>query len=48
MNTSPGMTGHSLVPLSARTAGIGYEQLCVELLRSATLDSARPPPEGGG
>jgi D-alanine-D-alanine ligase len=41
MNTSPGMTGHSLVPMSARAAGIGYEQLCVLLLQQASLDSAR-------
>jgi D-alanine-D-alanine ligase len=41
MNTSPGMTGHSLVPMSARAAGISYEQLCVGLLRAATLDGAR-------
>jgi D-alanine-D-alanine ligase len=39
MNTSPGMTGHSLVPMSAKSAGISYEQLCVQLLASATLDS---------
>jgi D-alanine-D-alanine ligase len=39
MNTSPGMTGHSLVPMSARAAGIGYEQLCMRLLASATLDA---------
>jgi D-alanine-D-alanine ligase len=38
MNTSPGMTGHSLVPMSARAAGIGYEQLCLLLLRDAALD----------
>jgi D-alanine-D-alanine ligase len=38
MNTSPGMTTHSLVPMSARAAGISYEQLCVELLRTARLD----------
>jgi D-alanine-D-alanine ligase len=38
MNTSPGMTGHSLVPMSARAAGIGYEALCLELLAAATLD----------
>lgn len=38
MNTSPGMTGHSLVPISAREAGISYEDLCLELLASATLD----------
>ena len=38
MNTSPGMTGHSLVPMSARAAGISYEQLCLRLLRDAALD----------
>jgi D-alanine-D-alanine ligase len=40
MNTSPGMTGHSLVPKSAAAAGIGYEQLCVMLLGQARLDGA--------
>jgi D-alanine-D-alanine ligase len=40
INTSPGMTGHSLVPMSAKAAGISYEQLCVLLLESATLDHA--------
>lgn len=39
MNTSPGMTGHSLVPMSARAAGIDYPQLCVKLLELAALDS---------
>lgn len=39
MNTSPGMTGHSLVPMSAKAAGISYEQLCVRLLAAATLDA---------
>ncbi len=38
INTSPGMTGHSLVPMSARAAGISYEALCSELLAQATLD----------
>ena len=38
MNTSPGMTGHSLVPMSARAAGLSYEQLCVFLLSTAALD----------
>jgi len=38
MNTSPGMTSHSLVPMSARAAGISYEDLCLRLLASATLD----------
>jgi D-alanine-D-alanine ligase len=41
MNTSPGMTGHSLVPMSARAAGIPYDRLCLLLLQQATLDSAR-------
>jgi D-alanine-D-alanine ligase len=40
INTSPGMTGHSLVPMSARAAGISYEDLCVLLLQQATLDYA--------
>lgn len=38
INTAPGMTGHSLVPMSARAAGISYEDLCVLLLQAATLD----------
>ena len=39
INTSPGMTGHSLVPMSARAAGMSYEDLCLRLLASATLDT---------
>lgn len=38
MNTSPGMTDKSLVPMSAREAGIEYEELCMKILESATLD----------
>jgi D-alanine-D-alanine ligase len=38
MNTSPGMTGHSLVPMSARAAGLSYEQLCLHLVADARLD----------
>jgi D-alanine-D-alanine ligase len=38
MNTSPGMTSHSLVPMSARAAGIRYEALCLWLIRAAALD----------
>ncbi|HET9821776.1 MAG TPA: D-alanine--D-alanine ligase [Burkholderiaceae bacterium] len=41
MNTSPGMTSHSLVPKSAAAAGLPYEALCVEILRGARLDSDR-------
>ena len=46
MNTSPGMTSHSLVPMSAKAAGIGYEDLCLQVLGSATLDS-RPAQQAG-
>ncbi|MCE3274061.1 MAG: ddlA [Ramlibacter sp.] len=38
INTSPGMTGHSLVPMSARASGISYEDLCLQLLADAALD----------
>ncbi len=38
INTSPGMTGHSLVPMSARADGMSYEALCLHLLQCATLD----------
>jgi D-alanine-D-alanine ligase len=41
INTSPGMTGHSLVPMSARAAGISYEDLCLQLLASASLDQVK-------
>lgn len=39
INTSPGMTGHSLVPMSARAAGISYEDLCLRILAGASLDA---------
>jgi D-alanine-D-alanine ligase len=35
VNTAPGMTDHSLVPMAARAAGIGFSQLVVEILRTA-------------
>ncbi len=35
VNTSPGMTGHSLVPMAARQVGVGYEDLCVRILEGA-------------
>jgi len=45
VNTSPGMTSHSLVPMAARAAGMSYEDLCLQLLAAATLDC--PLPRGG-
>ena len=38
VNTSPGMTGHSLVPMAARAAGISYEDLCLAIL-AMTLET---------
>ncbi|MEO6625166.1 MAG: ATP-grasp domain-containing protein, partial [Burkholderiaceae bacterium] len=38
INTSPGMTSHSLVPMSARADGLSYEALCMQLLALASLD----------
>lgn len=37
MNTSPGMTGHSLVPMSARVAGMSFEALCLAILAESRL-----------
>ena len=35
INTAPGMTDHSLVPMAARAVGVSYEDLCVKILESA-------------
>lgn len=35
MNTSPGMTGHSLVPMAAKALGMSYPELCVHILKDA-------------
>jgi D-alanine-D-alanine ligase len=42
INTSPGMTGHSLVPMAARAEGVSYEQLCVRVLETARLKTGGP------
>lgn len=46
VNTSPGMTGHSLVPMAARAVGIAYEDLCIEILRSARLKMGSQEAQG--
>ena len=40
INTSPGMTPHSLVPMAAKAAGVSYPALCLEVLQHATRDYA--------
>jgi D-alanine-D-alanine ligase len=47
INTSPGMTSHSLVPMSARAAGMSYEALCLAVLQSAALDHQPAPAPTG-
>ena len=42
INTAPGMTSHSLVPMSARAAGLSYEALCLRLVQTAALDYGVP------
>lgn len=37
VNTSPGMTDHSLVPMGAKAAGIGFDDLVVKILKMATV-----------
>jgi D-alanine-D-alanine ligase len=40
-NTSPGMTSHSLVPMAARAVGVSYEDLCLQIVQSASLKMAK-------
>jgi D-alanine-D-alanine ligase len=35
VNTAPGMTDHSLVPMAARAVGLSYEDLCIRILEGA-------------
>ncbi len=37
VNTSPGMTAHSLVPMAARAVGMSYDDLCLAILATASL-----------
>ena len=46
INTSPGMTSHSLVPMAAKAAGVTYEQLCVDILQLARLHADVAHPTG--
>ena len=39
LNTSPGMTSHSLVPMAARAVGMSYPDLCLRILQAAALKS---------
>ncbi len=47
MNTSPGMTDHSLVPMAARAVGMSYEQLVMTILSDARVHVQRTPSRQG-
>jgi len=46
INTSPGMTSHSLVPMAARAAGMDFASLCLEILAGARLKLQASSKEG--
>ena len=41
VNTVPGMTDHSLVPMAAKQAGINFDQLVLEILATSTANRER-------
>jgi D-alanine-D-alanine ligase len=46
VNTSPGMTSHSLVPMAARAEGMSYAELCVAILSQASCKVRGPARNG--
>jgi len=42
VNTSPGMTSHSLVPMAAKAEGLSYTDLCLDILAGAACKTLRP------
>ena len=39
VNTVPGMTSHSLVPMAAKQAGLSFDDLTMSILTMATCES---------
>jgi len=48
MNTSPGMTSHSLVPMSAKADGMDYQALCLAILDTASCKVQSLAVQAGG
>lgn len=46
VNTIPGMTSHSLVPMAARAAGIDFADLCWRILETSFLEAVNSKPVG--
>ena len=44
INTVPGMTDHSLVPMAARAAGIDFDELCWQILETSFVREAVKEP----
>ena len=43
MNTAPGMTDHSLVPMAARAVGMSYDELVLAMVQDARLHIQKTP-----
>ncbi|MBQ0718715.1 MAG: D-alanine--D-alanine ligase [Gammaproteobacteria bacterium] len=43
VNTVPGMTDHSLVPMAAAAAGLSFTDLLIEILQTSIQDAAQSP-----
>jgi D-alanine-D-alanine ligase len=48
INTIPGMTGHSLVPMAARAVGIDFPELCWRVLETSFTRALTASAKGGG
>jgi D-alanine-D-alanine ligase len=46
VNTIPGMTDHSLVPMAAQAAGISFEELVVRILQDTLQGNVQDTPQG--
>lgn len=42
VNTVPGMTNHSLVPMAAKAAGMTFERLVIDILKSSLVEEGAP------
>jgi D-alanine-D-alanine ligase len=47
VNTVPGMTSHSLVPMAAKEAGIDFPALCWRILETSMSAAAAVEPKRG-
>ena len=48
VNTSPGMTDHSLVPMAAKAAGISFDALVIKILEATLADDVVNSKQVGG